>query len=119
MSSVAAVSISAVPTDRRWVICTRRSRDGPAMRFQPVDDFRSLRLIEQVAGLGDVFAAQLDCDVPIQFRLFFAARCAVRAEESSRRRTSSGTLHWWFTQDPQRDATAINRFWAGVDESDR
>jgi pimeloyl-ACP methyl ester carboxylesterase len=30
-----------------------------------------------------------------------------------------GLSHWWFTQDPQRGATAINRFWAGLDESDR
>ena len=29
-----------------------------------------------------------------------------------------GLGHWWFTQNPQRGAAAINRFWAGVDESD-
>ena len=25
-----------------------------------------------------------------------------------------GLSHWWFTQDPQRGAATINRFWAGV-----
>jgi pimeloyl-ACP methyl ester carboxylesterase len=30
-----------------------------------------------------------------------------------------GLGHWWFTQDPQRGAAAINRFWAALDESDR
>jgi hypothetical protein len=25
-----------------------------------------------------------------------------------------GLSHWWFTQDPQRGAAAINDFWAGV-----
>ena len=25
-----------------------------------------------------------------------------------------GLGHWWFTQDPERGAAAINRFWAGV-----
>jgi hypothetical protein len=25
-----------------------------------------------------------------------------------------GLGHWWFTQDPQRGAETINRFWAGV-----
>src|SRR5271165_1512449 len=73
------------------IVCTRRSRDGPGMRLQPVDDFRSLLLIEQVAGLSDVFAAQLDRDVPIQFRLFFAARCEIGAEELVRERFDRDT----------------------------
>ena len=27
-----------------------------------------------------------------------------------------GLSHWWFTQDPQRGAATINRFWAGVSQ---
>lgn len=27
-----------------------------------------------------------------------------------------GLSHWWFTQDPQRGAKAINRFWAGLEQ---
>ena len=30
-----------------------------------------------------------------------------------------GLGHWWFTQDPQQGAAAINHFWAGMDDSDR
>ncbi|BCP05457.1 hypothetical protein MINTM019_29130 [Mycobacterium paraintracellulare] len=51
------------------------------MRSQPVDNLRALPLIEQVAGLGDVFAAQLDRDVAIQFRLLLTARETLCAEE--------------------------------------
>jgi pimeloyl-ACP methyl ester carboxylesterase len=46
------------------------------------------------------------------------------APDEQRRRASAragaeiavldGLGHWWFTQDPERGAAAINRFWAGV-----
>ena len=46
------------------------------------------------------------------------------APDEQRRRASAragaevavldGLGHWWFTQDPERGASAINRFWAGV-----
>jgi pimeloyl-ACP methyl ester carboxylesterase len=48
--------------------------------------------------------------------------------DEQRRRTSAragaqiaqleGLGHWWFTQDPQRGAAAINHFWTGLDEVD-
>jgi multidrug efflux pump subunit AcrA (membrane-fusion protein) len=47
------------------------------------------------------------------------------ATDEQRRRASAragaeiaeldGLAHWWFTQDPQRGAATINRFWAGLD----
>lgn len=56
------------------ILCARRSGDSPAMRLQPVDDLGSLFFIEQVARLGNVFAAQPDCGLSVAFRLLLAAR---------------------------------------------
>ena len=52
-------------------------------------------------------------------------RDAVGMIDAQRRRASvragaeivefDGLAHWWFTQDPQRGAAAINRFWERVE----
>jgi multidrug efflux pump subunit AcrA (membrane-fusion protein) len=59
--------------------CSRGNR--PAMGAQPVDHFGSFSLVEQVPGLGDVFAAQLNCGLAVLFGLFLAARETLCAEE--------------------------------------
>jgi hypothetical protein len=57
-----------------------------------------------------------------------AAEDKLAGTDDQRRRTSArtgaliagleGLGHWWFTQDPQRGAAAINDFWAGLGETD-
>ena len=62
-------------------ISARRSSNGPPVGSQPVRYLGPFLVVKQVAGLRDVFAAQLDRGAPIQFRLLFPARGAVGAEE--------------------------------------